>query len=137
MDLGTDWLTIGLSSYLSNWAHSTQIGCRSHERANARSVSTSILSYGGITYFINSFDYPNLLCFNSLPTQHQLTLEIIPTIQIGSAVSSKERIVCGVPQGSVLGRLLFLIYVNMCRASQKLNLYLFADDTNWPYVHVE
>ena len=31
-------------------------------RANARNVSTSFLPYGGITYFINSFDYPNLLC---------------------------------------------------------------------------
>ena len=39
--------------------------------ANARNVSTSLLPYGGITYFINSFDYPNLLCFNSPPTQQQ------------------------------------------------------------------
>ena len=30
-------------------------------RANARNVSTSFLPYGGITYLINSFDYPNLL----------------------------------------------------------------------------
>ena len=28
--------------------------------ANARNVSTSFLPYGGITYLINSFDYPNL-----------------------------------------------------------------------------
>ena len=40
-------------------------------RANARNVSTSLLPYGGITYLINSFDYPNLLCFNSPATQHQ------------------------------------------------------------------
>ena len=54
--------------------------------------------------------------------------------QIGSVVSSKERIVCGVPQGSVLGLLLFLIYVNdMYRSSQKLDFYLFADDTNLLY----
>ena len=30
-------------------------------RANARNFSTSLLLYGGITYFTNSFDYPNLL----------------------------------------------------------------------------
>ena len=39
-------------------------------RANARNVSTSLLPCGGITYLINSFDYPNLLCLNSPPTQH-------------------------------------------------------------------
>ena len=54
--------------------------------------------------------------------------------QIGSIVSSKERIVCGVPQGSVLGPLLFLIYVNdMHCSSKKFDFYLFADDTNLLY----
>ena len=32
------------------------------KESNARNVSTSFLPYGGITYLINSFDYPNLLC---------------------------------------------------------------------------
>ena len=54
--------------------------------------------------------------------------------QIGSIVSNKERIVCGVPQGSVLGPLLFLIYVNdMHCSSKKFDFYLFADDTNLLY----
>ena len=54
--------------------------------------------------------------------------------QIGCIASSKERIVCGVHQGSVLGRLLFLIYVNdMHRSSKKFDFYLFADDTNLLY----
>ena len=33
-------------------------------RVNARNVSTYLLPYGGITYFINSFDYPKV-CLNS------------------------------------------------------------------------
>ena len=52
-------------------------------------------------------------------------------VKLGETVSSCLDIVFGVPQGSVLGPKLFILYINdMCNVSEKLKLILFADDTN-------
>ena len=59
-----------------------------------------------------------------------------PFISFDSKNTSFNNIKCGVLKGSVLGALLFLIYVNdLNRASDTLDLIMFADDTNLFYSH--
>ena len=50
---------------------------------------------------------------------------------MGEHMSSCLDIACGVPQGSVLGPILFILYINdICKTSKNLQFVLFADDTN-------
>ena len=50
------------------------------------------------------------------------------TVYLENSFSEVSNISCGVPQGSMLGPLLFLIYVNDMPVAVKCNLFLYADD---------
>ena len=52
-------------------------------------------------------------------------------VYIDGSKSNVRSISCGVPQGSILGPKLFIMYVNdMCNISTLVKFILFADDTN-------
>ena len=54
-------------------------------------------------------------------------------VQFTLACSQPELIVCGIPQGSILGPLLFIYINDLSNASNLLKTFLFADDSSLYY----
>ena len=50
-------------------------------------------------------------------------------VAVGNQVSEQSKVTSGIPQGSVLGPLLFVVYINDFPTRLKSNVYIFADDT--------
>ena len=50
---------------------------------------------------------------------------------INGVDSEKRNLTCGIPQGSVLGPLLFILYINDLHRATSFLTYLFADDTSF------
>ena len=51
-------------------------------------------------------------------------------VELNGCTSSRLPILTGVPQGSILGPLLFIIYINDLPAASNLKTVMFADDSN-------
>ena len=52
-------------------------------------------------------------------------------VTVNGIESKNLNVKCRVPQGSILGPILFILYINdICNCSKIMNFILFADDTN-------
>ena len=56
-------------------------------------------------------------------------------VNLNKSVSELGQLLCGVPQGSILGPLLFLLYINDMPQAVKCELLLYADDTCLIFQH--
>ena len=72
---------------------------------------------------IIGFSDHTVKCFQSYLSNRKFT------VNLENSFSEVSSISCGVPQGSILGPLLFLIYVNDMPMAVKCDLFLYADDT--------
>ena len=67
----------------------------------------------------------------ALPWFKSYLTERKQVVIVNGVTSSEKEIRCGVPQGSALGPLLFLLYIyDICNSSKDLDFRLFADDTS-------
>ena len=72
----------------------------------------------------------NLVTFRSYLTNIMQYISITHDLE-----TDTKSICCGVPQGSILGPLLFLMHVNDLHSSKALDPIMFADGTNLFYEH--
>ena len=84
------------------------------------------VGHQGLLYKLNQ----NGISSNLLETLIDFLKDRKQSVALNGQNSSWENIQAGVPQGFILGPLLFLIYVNNLSDNVSTNVKLFADDTS-------
>ena len=131
------------------------LSCKQYGFISGRSTTTQLLSYldkcietivtGGVVDPIY-FDFAK--AFDTVPHRRLLgklscygiSGDIInwikafllgrsQVVRVNGEKSEETAVLSGIPQGSVLGPLLFVVYINDLPESVKSNIFLFADDT--------
>ena len=74
-------------------------------------------------------------CDNTVNWFHSYLTDRAFLVSLENKYSSISKISCGVPQGSILGPLLFLIYVNDMKQAVSSDLLLYADDSCLIFQH--
>ena len=76
-----------------------------------------------------SFSKNRISWYESYLAEHHFTVEV------ANLFSKFVNISCGVPQDSILGPLMFLIYINDMSQAAECDLYLYADDSCLLFQH--